>query len=142
MRAPSDYELGFDRHLPLGTGLFVPWAWLTLMFMRDYGPKDLIKPQKYDARGLLASKVRFCAFFYGNCGDPGAGVSTERRRRNSFFQLLSSYKFVHAPGRCQHNFDDPQMIPKDQGDWVDNYQNAVEYYRQYKECAFRSPPFH
>ena len=46
---------------------------------------------------LLAGKRRFCNFMYKN---PRA------RERNRFFELLSRYKHVHAPGDVLRNTDD------------------------------------
>ena len=40
-------------------------------------------------------------FLYRNC---------DVMFRNDFFHRLSKYKFVHAPGVCEHNFDDPDLV--------------------------------
>ena len=54
---------------------------------------DLVKPQNYDPEQVLRSKTKFCAFVY----------SRPHPYRNHFFDILSQYKHVDAPGFQRNN---------------------------------------
>lgn len=56
-------------------------------------PKLLIKPDNIDVEKILASKTRFCNFFY----------SHPVTYREKFFRDLSRYKKVDAPGKSMNN---------------------------------------
>ena len=131
----EDYLLGFERHIQIGEGTYFPWAFSVMMLMPEFSSKNLIKPAVYDAVHVAAEKTRFCSFVFTNCGDSTtmAGAS-KRRHRRALFARLSKYKFVHAPGKCMHNFDDPDF--KDMHDvstaYSLRYHNSIEYFKKYK----------
>jgi len=56
------------------------------------GP-DLLQTGKEKIKKLMKQKTKFCTFVY----------SHDVPVRNKFFNVLSSYKKVDAPGRCCHN---------------------------------------
>jgi hypothetical protein len=131
----ADFVMGFKRGTNDGTGLYFPWAWTVFMFMRNFGPSSLIKPPEYNPLQLAAGKTHFCAFVFTNCNDIQHGKSqTNRTFRLSLFEKLSQYKFVHAPGACRHNIDDPNFVPRDDPrfHFTDLYENAVHYYKKFK----------
>lgn len=55
--------------------------------------RDLVK-REIDAEGVLRSKTRFCNFVVSN---------SHGAFRNRFFDRLSKYKRIDAPGRVRHN---------------------------------------
>jgi hypothetical protein len=75
-----DEELQHPRHLRLPN------------YVRLGAGRDLIKAPG-QAEEILAGKSRFCNFIFHNEVEP----------RNRFFDLLSAYKRVDAPGRSRHN---------------------------------------
>ncbi|MDO3627493.1 glycosyltransferase family 10 [Mucilaginibacter sp. BT774] len=56
-------------------------------------PEKLIKPQEYDAQKIAEGKTLFCNFLY----------SHPVPYREEFFQQLSRYKKVDAPGKSMNN---------------------------------------
>jgi hypothetical protein len=87
---------------------------------------DLIKGQAR-AEGILQSKKQFCAFVYSH----NVGF------RNQFFEKLSKYKFIHAPGASLHNTgwlsgkqhnDDLHSLDNMYG----KYAQKVHYLKQFK----------
>lgn len=91
------------------------------------GP-DLIKPPQYNPENILSKKTKFCAFVYSN----------PEPNRMRFFELLSRYKRVDAPGAVCNN-----MAPLG-GATRQNlrhhlrrrlyrkFDEVVDFYRQYK----------
>jgi hypothetical protein len=75
-----DEELQHPRHLRLPN------------YVRLGAGADLIKDAAR-AEAILAGKTRFCNFVFHN----------DVELRNRFFDTLSRYKTVDAPGRCRHN---------------------------------------
>ena len=77
-----DEELRHPRHLRLPN------------YVRLGAGRDLLKDPGR-AREILAGKSRFCNFVFHN----------DAESRNRFFDRLSAYRPVDAPGRCRHNCD-------------------------------------
>ena len=75
-----DEELRHPRHLRLPN------------YVRNGAGRDLIKPTG-QAADILSGKTRFCNFIFHNDAEP----------RNGFFDRLSAYRHVDAPGRCRNN---------------------------------------
>jgi alpha(1,3/1,4) fucosyltransferase len=75
-----DEELRHPRHLRLPN------------YVRIGAGRDLVKDPGR-AEEILAGKSRFCNFIFHNDAEP----------RNGFFDRLSQYKPVDAPGRCRNN---------------------------------------
>ena len=77
-------------------------------------------------RALMAQKTRFCLFLYKNC---------IAHTRLNFFDKLSEYKFVHAPGVCKHNHDDPDLYLQwhhgSHANWR-NFEDGRKIFRKYK----------
>jgi hypothetical protein len=87
--------------------------------------RNLIKPKDYDAEKILESKKKFCAFVYHN---PNAKV------RNRFFDRLSRYKRIDAPGRCKNNMP-PYFGHKSHRTMRYNihaYRDKIRFLRDYK----------
>ncbi len=75
-----DEELQHRRHFRLPN------------YVRLGAGRDLLKDPSR-AGEVLAAKTRFCNFVFHNDAEP----------RNTFFDVLSRYKPVDAPGRCRQN---------------------------------------
>ena len=75
-----DEELRHPRHLRLPN------------YVRLGAGRDLIKAPGR-AGEILAGKTRFCNFIFHNDAEP----------RNRFFDVLSTYNAIDAPGRCRNN---------------------------------------
>lgn len=68
----------------------------------------------------LSEKDLFCNFVYSN-----KNCST---KRVEWFDEISKYKFVHAPGALRHNTD-PIPMGKD---WTESFEIKTEYQRRFK----------
>lgn len=78
-------------------------------------PQDLVK-KDWDAEKILASKTRFCNFFY----------SHHVPYREKFFKQLSKYKKVDAPGKSMNNM--PSVDDLYKGDkWQIKHQFLSAY---------------
>jgi hypothetical protein len=82
-------------------------------------------PSEAAARRLLASKDRFCNFIYRN----HAGRTADSTRE-AFFQQLSAYKRVDAPGEACNNM--PNEVPKEAGwpvqrDFMRRYKFTIAF---------------
>ena len=134
--AQSDFQIGFNRSEANGDGVYLPWAFMAMMLMTKYGPLSLVKPLNYNPKEVAAQKTRFCAFVFTSCTEASMAAysPTQRGFRLEVAKKLSEYKFVHAPGRCMHNVDDPDFKPMHAPgvEYRDRYQNALEYFRPYK----------
>jgi hypothetical protein len=75
-----------------------------------------VKPMR-----ILQKKKRFCAFIYYNLNG---------QVRNLFFDLLSKYKRVDAPGRCRRNIPGFDNRPNMRG--KGRYESKVRFLRNYK----------
>ncbi len=93
-----DWALGFEyedainspRYLRLPNYCFV------------CGANELVRVEQ-----PVATKPRFCNFLY----------SKNISYRNTFFELLSCYRPVDAPGGCQNNFSHPSLKPRASKEW-------------------------
>ena len=93
-----DYAIGFNN----------------LKFRNRYLRHTGFMPESIDdVRGKVTKDMaqrKFCNFLYSNAS-AGEGCAI----RKQFFEMLSQYKFVDAPGRVCHNID-LDIEPRD-GDW-------------------------
>ncbi|MEO6978897.1 MAG: glycosyltransferase family 10 [Mucilaginibacter sp.] len=81
----------------------------------NLNPDDLVK-KNWDGEQILASKTKFCNFFY----------SHPVQYREEFFRQLSKYKRVDAPGKSMNNMPSVDNIYK--GDkWAVKHQFLSEY---------------
>lgn len=81
----------------------------------NLNPDDLVK-RNWDGEQILASKTKFCNFFY----------SHPVKYREEFFRQLSKYKRVDAPGKSMNNMPSVDNIYK--GDkWAVKHQFLSEY---------------
>jgi hypothetical protein len=87
-----------------------------MRFARWGDDSHLLQAEK-DWGEILRSKSRFCAFLYGN----------RSLYRETFFQALSAYKHVDAPGRAMNNMPGIDPIPG-QIDW----KAKIAFLRDYK----------
>ena len=128
---PYDFLLGPSVPPYRHHGAYMPYSWLQFNVNRRYKPTRLIQPAAFNVTAVFAAKTRFCAFVHINCNDRNGRT---RSFRNSFFQELSKYKFVHAPGLCMHNSDDDdfKVYALDDPDAHEQYENTIEHDRKYK----------
>lgn len=108
--APEE-QVGSDRYRRLPNYPLRLWA-------SGFASEELIKPE-LDAGRLLAGKRRFCNFIYSN---PGCA------ERNAFFEKLSRYKRVDAPGPVCNN-----MAPIARPGSYANVRAKLEFVR---DCKF------
>ncbi|ASU36791.1 glycosyltransferase family 10 domain-containing protein [Mucilaginibacter xinganensis] len=81
----------------------------------NLNPEDLVK-KDWDVERILASKTRFCNFFY----------SAPVPYREEFFRQLSKYKKVDAPGKSMNNMPSVDKVYK--GDkWAVKHQFLSQY---------------
>jgi len=121
MSVKYDDQINDKRHMRLPT------------YARLGAGRNLIKGPGYDAKKILERKTKFCAFIYWNEG--------VKFRRN-FFNELSKYKKVDAPGRACNNMPTisghknwKQIHEHVHSKNVHNaYKEKVEFLRQYKFC--------
>ena len=135
------FDLVIAGALAAGPVLWLPWAFLHFMHTPHLGPIDLVdgasdrepdlaasspslaarllrdpsswaakrlrdpsrRRGRQEVQALLAQKSRFCLFLYKNCW---------AYLRSVFFKRLSQYRFVHAPGVCEHNVNDTDVTPQ------------------------------
>jgi hypothetical protein len=128
---PYDFLLGPSVPPYRHHGVYMPWSWLHFINNRLFPVTDFLRPATFDARAVLSAKMRFCAFVYNNCNDRNGRT---RSFRNSFFQALAKYKFVHAPGLCMHNSDDDdfRVYGLDDPDRCSMFDNTIAHLRKYK----------
>jgi hypothetical protein len=122
---PYDFVIGHSVQHSDGSGVRVPWWAMHYYHTLRIGPHDLIKDRSYNARKIASEKTEFCVFLYQNCNG---------FYRTTFFrELHSKYKFVHSPGICEHNFDDPTLkLQTDGPENADHYENRLEYIKKFK----------
>jgi alpha(1,3/1,4) fucosyltransferase len=104
-------HVGSDRYRRLPNYPLRLWA-------SGFASEDLIKPD-LDAGAVLAGKRRFCNFIYSN---PRCAA------RNAFFEKLSRYKRVDAPGAVCNNL--PGVLPRP-GAYAD-VRPKLDFVRPYK----------
>ncbi|WP_073406235.1 glycosyltransferase family 10 domain-containing protein [Mucilaginibacter sp. OK098] len=81
----------------------------------NLNPDDLVK-KDWDVERILASKTKFCNFFY----------SHPVPYREEFFRQLSKYKKVDAPGKSMNNMPSVDNIYKG-GKWEVKHQFLTQY---------------
>ncbi len=81
-----------------------------------FNPNQLIK-QDIDLDKIIAQKTKFCNFVYSNCVP----------FREKFFQALSKYKPVDAPGKSMNNM--PSFDANRQGDIWQRKQSFLSEYK-------------
>ncbi|MDO3643057.1 glycosyltransferase family 10 [Mucilaginibacter sp. L3T2-6] len=82
-----DWAFGVPREEHIGHRRYKRIQWHGL------DARVLIKPKDYDPKAIMSSKIRFCNFLYSN----------RVPYREAFFQQLSGYKKVDAPGKSMNN---------------------------------------
>lgn len=116
-----DEELRHPRHLRLPN------------YVRNGAGADLIKPAGQTG-DILSGKTRFCNFIFHNDAEP----------RNHFFDLLSAYRSVDAPGRCRNNMAPiGGFVTPTESRYADGYQRAkVPFMAPYKfSIAFENASY-
>jgi len=103
-------QVGSDRYRRLPNYPLRLWA-------SGFASEDLIKPD-LDASCVLAEKRRFCNFIYSN---PSCAT------RNAFFEKLSRYQHVDAPGAVCNN-----MPPIPRPGAYENVRPKLDFVRHYK----------
>ena len=127
------FDVAISGDVEVGPTLWLPWAFLHFMHTPHFGPLDLVhnashrgdgaqwlrrdpsswaarrlrdpsrRRGRQEVRALLAQKSRFALYLYSNCW---------AHHRSEFFKRLSRYRFVHSPGKCDHNFNDTDVTPQ------------------------------
>ncbi len=82
-----EWAFGIPREEEIGRDNYKRIQW------HGFSPNELIKGPDYDAEKILASKTKFCCFLY----------SHKVPYREAFFNQLSKYKRVDAPGKSMNN---------------------------------------
>ncbi|MCA9658007.1 MAG: glycosyltransferase [Myxococcales bacterium] len=114
--AECDYAFSFDYPV---TDRNWRLPFYTLVCYHTRTPLEpLLEPRQ--ELGPPAAERRFCAFIYSN---------PRCKERNRFFELLSRYRRVDAPGRVCNNMRAPELAGRSAADW---HLSKRRFLRNYK----------